>query len=300
MLKLMERKGCMMQYLVRKRLNNNVILTDDAHGAPTILIGRGIGFSAAENQWFTDLDRIEQRFILSSQTNQTRFKELVATVDPDLIAIIEECLRKIQDETGGYLNENIHTTLPDHMWFALQRHQKGLDFHNPFNEELKYIYPEEYKLASSIIDRINQFYSVQLVEDEIGIVAIHIHSARQNESIQVSRKCARLIEQTVAGLYDMVSVKPEKNSLMYHRILVHCRMAFERILRSETIDDVMLDVIKREYRQEFLRTRRLLDRIAAENGIEIPDSEVGYLVIHVKRLESSGRSQGRGPLPYDK
>lgn len=276
-----------MSYIIRKKLNNNVILADDEHGNPTILIGRGIGFSSRENAPFLAEKQVAQRFVLSEEKNKNRFRELVRQTDPNLIAIIEECLKTIQDQCSVQLNENVHSTLCDHIAFALERHQKGLDFTNPFNEDLKYIYPNEYAFAAQIIDKVNRVYHSALVEDEIGIVAIHLRAAEQNESLQISRQKTSLIEETISTLHQLAGIPPQKDSLDYQRMLIHCRMAYERILQNKPIDNVLVDMIRQEYGLEFQQVRKALDQIAQSHGISIPDSEVAYLVIHMKRIISS-------------
>lgn len=274
-----------MGYITRKKLNNNVILVDDSQGDPVILIGRGIGFNAQDDMPFSQEAKVDRKFVLSEENNKSRFRELVWQTDPNLIAMIEESLKSIQDRCGFPLNENVHSTLCDHIAFALERHRKGIDFANPFNEDLKYVYPDEYAFAAEIVEKVNRAYHVTLAEDETGIVAIHLRAAELNESIQLSRKKAALIEQTIAALHRLAGVLPDKGSVFYQRALVHCRMAYERILQGQPMGDSLVDMIRREYEAEFCQIRSALDLIAQQNQVSIPDSEAAYLVIHLKRLD---------------
>lgn len=275
----------MTEYVIKKRLNNNVLLAHDRGGNPVILIGRGIGFQARENAIFREISRVEQTFVLYQQENQSRFKEIVQGTDPELIAILEECLKKFQQQCPCPINENIHNTLTDHIAFALERHRRGIDFHNPFNESLKYVYPEEYRFAQEIIKQINAYYQTDLIDDEIGIVAIHLRAAKQNESLQFSRKQAKLIEETVSALYNLVDAKPDEHGLTYQRLLIHCRFAYERILKKEPMDDAIAALIQKEYSSDFKAVKQILDQIADKNNLVIPESEAAYLVIHLKRLQ---------------
>ncbi len=275
----------MTEYVIKKRLNNNVLLAHDRGGNPVILIGRGIGFQARENAIFREISRVEQTFVLYQRENQSRFREILQGTDPELIAIIEECLKKFQQQCPCPINENIHNTLTDHVAFALERHRRGIDFHNPFNESLKYVYPEEYRFAQEIIKQINAYYQTDLIDDEIGIVAIHLRAAKQNESLQFSRKQAKLIEETVSALYNLVDAKPDEHGLTYQRLLIHCRFAYERILKKEPMDDAIAALIQKEYSSDFKAVKQILDQIADKNNLVIPESEAAYLVIHLKRLQ---------------
>ena len=80
-----------------------------------------------------------------------------------------------------------HIALTDHLAFAIKRAEQDLAFHNPFLYETKEIYPLEFELAEYAIDLIHKKLGVDLGDDEIGFVALHINSAITNRHISEVR-----------------------------------------------------------------------------------------------------------------
>ena len=271
-----------MEYKTKKVLNNGVVLVQDENGKDCILIGKGIGFDSKEKMPFTQMDKVIQTFVLNEQTKI--ISELIKNIDARIIPSVEEEIKHIENEANKKLNENIHITLVDHIAFAIDRTKKGLDFKNPFTFDLEVIWEKEYKYARHIIKQINETFNVQLVDDEIGIVAIHIHSALNDGGIDIERKKMKLIQETIQLLCNEYGIIAKKESLSYQRLLVHIHYAYERILQNKNIDNNMFNYIMEHYGEYFRKVRQLLRKIESSYGIDIPDAEISYLVIHLVRI----------------
>lgn len=276
----------MEAYIVKKKLNNNVILVQDMKRNDMILVGNGIGFKTTVNGLFHDMKKVTQTFVLKNKNNKENLKNIVKKNDSNLIAIIEEEIAYIQSELNTSLNENIHITLIDHLIFALDRSKKNIDFKNPFDDDIAIVYKEEYKVAKHLIARINREFQAKLIKDEIGIVAIHIYAARKNEDISVSRNKTILYEETLKKIYDIMNLQPSKQSLAHQRLLLHVCFAYERIYKNQQIGNEMLDTIQSKYYDDFILLRTSLNQIEETYKIHIPDSEVGYLVLHINRIKN--------------
>lgn len=274
-----------MKYIIVKAYNNNVLGVIDLNGVKRILVGNGIGFGARPNHLFTKYDDVAASFVLEDSKNRKSFQQLADDVDAGLLLLVEQQLKIIQQTLGVRLNENIHITLLDHISFSIDRLEKGLAFNNPFDDDLSIIYEKEYALASKLVDRINAYCHIKLPQDEIGIVAIHIHSACQNETLEISRKKTTLIEETITSLCREFTVKFDRRSLSYQRLLIHTKLAFERILTGAKISCGMADYIMENYAAAYRRIRIIMQDIGQKNGLEIPQSEICYLVLHFMRIE---------------
>ena len=272
-------------YVIKKKLNNNVIMVRDLNQNDMILIGTGIGFKAHINSVFKDLEKVQQCFILKDKNNKENLRTIVDNYDHNLIALIEEEIGFIQSKFTTPLNENIHITLIDHLIFAIDRQKRKLEFKNPFNENIAIVYKEEYCAAQHLVKRINKEYGANLIQDEIGIVALHIHAARKNEDISVSRRKTNLYQETLEKIYERMDLHPSKDSLAHQRLLLHICFAYERIFKNEQIGNDILDIILTKYHKDFEILRDVLNSIEKNNKIKIPDSEVGYLVLHVNRIK---------------
>ena len=273
-----------MMYLIKKKLNNNVVLVGDNKGNDLILVGNGIGFDAVVKGVFCRFERVTQTFVLSKENIKEGFREIVETSDPELVAFLEEVIDDIQHNLNTKLNENIHVTLIDHVVFAIERQEMGMDFHNPMNADISFIYKKEYEQAKLLVDRLEQKFGVKLIDDEVGILAIHIHAASHNESINSSREKIELIQKTISALYEEFNIEMNTSSLYHQRLLVHVRYAFERIFSNQPIEIEIIHIIRANYDSEFRRIEKAMKEVTKEFGIEVPSSEIGYLVLHSLRI----------------
>lgn len=274
-----------MKYITKKRLNNNVVLVKSLTGKELILIGDGIGFSSEPGEPFVTTKKVKQIFVLKEQKSKQKFQSLLKQTDPKLVALVEEELVKIQQELDGDLNENIHITLADHLAFAIERQKKGLEFQNPFNGDLKILYRQEYRMAADLIKQVEEVMQIKLPEDEIGLIAIHIHAAIQNEQIETARRKAQLIQEMVVRIYREFHLDIQPDSLSHQRMLVHARFAIERILEKKNIENNLTNYIMEHYRDYFERIKKVMTEISEEyEEVEVPDSEISYLCIHFVRI----------------
>ena len=275
-----------MMYKIKKKLNNNVILIKDTFGHEKILIGNGIGFDAKVDSVFKKNKDVRQTFVLSNQMNIESYREIIENTDPELVAFLEEEIAVIQKELGKELNENIHTTLIDHVAFAIERHKKGIDFINPLDSEIRLIYKKEYLLASKLMERFRMKFKIALIDDEIGILAIHIHAASQDENIDLSRSRVKMIQETIQRILEELHLEKRSDSLAYQRLLIHTRYAFDRLLSSQSIEveDYIMKTVKENYAETFQCIKKAAQKIEKQYDIKIPESEIVYLVIHVNRL----------------
>lgn len=276
---------------VAKVLNNNVIIARHPEHGEVVVIGKGIGFNRKSGDSIL-LDAIEKMFILTDQMEQEQYKQLVPQIDEQLIEVIGEIISYISRKTQSELNEHIHIALTDHLAFAIKRAEQDIAFHNPFLYETKEIYPLEFELAEYAIDLIHKKLGVDLGEDEIGFVALHINSAITNRHISEVRGHAQLIADLVAIIEQELQISISRNSLDYSRLLTHLRFAIERVRRGECIGEIeRLDaLLQQEYPSLYILATRLTEAMEQRLHKPVCHAEVSYLTMHLHRIVASQTS----------
>ncbi|WP_410767694.1 glucose PTS transporter transcription antiterminator GlcT [Fontibacillus sp. BL9] len=270
---------------VAKVLNNNVIIAHHPEHGEVVVIGKGIGFNRKTGDSIP-LESVEKMFILTNQHEQEQYKQLVPQVDEQLIEIIGEIIMYITKKTQAKLNEHIHIALTDHLAFAIKRAEQDLAFHNPFLYETKEIYPEEYELAEYAIGLIHRKLGVDLGEDEIGFVALHINSALTNRHISEVRGHTQLIAELVALVENELKFTILRNSLDYSRLLTHLRFAIERIRRGEQVGEVekLDNLLRQEYPVLYSLAGKLTALMEQRLNKPVYPAEVSYLTMHLHRV----------------
>ncbi|MDU4696722.1 MAG: PRD domain-containing protein [Paenibacillus sp.] len=270
---------------VAKVLNNNVIIANHPERGEVVVIGKGIGFNRKPGDSIP-LEAVEKMFILTNQQEQEQYKQLVPQVDEQLIEIIGEIIMYITRKTQTELNEHIHIALTDHLAFAIKRAEQDLAFHNPFLFETKEIYPVEFELAEYAIRLIKERLGVDLGEDEIGFVALHINSAMTNRHISEVRGHAQLIADLVGIIETELHFTILRNSLDYSRLLTHLRFAIERIRRGEQVGEVdkLEMLLKQEYPVLYSLAYKLTKVMEQRLKMPVYQAEVSYLTMHLHRV----------------
>lgn len=279
-------------YIVKKALNNNVLLVKDENQNEIIFVGAGIGYGTNCGSEFNSLNKVKQTFYFKDPANLRQYTKIVnKDIDTNVLEIIEEEIQKIKKENDK-INENIHITLADHISFAIERLKAGIVFNNPFNEDIKTLYGKEYSYAEEIINRLNKVKNICLSPSETGIVALHINSAINNEKLEKVRLKQNLINEIITAIYKEFAMEQHSDSLSHRRILIHVKFAVERVLENKNIDNEMCSYIKKMYPEDYKKIKSAVFPVAKEYEIKIPDSELCYLVIHFRRVIKEEKTNG--------
>ncbi|AHV96526.1 glucose PTS transporter transcription antiterminator GlcT [Paenibacillus sabinae] len=283
----------MSSITVAKVLNNNVIIADHPQYAEVVVIGKGIGFNRKSRDQI-NLSAVEKMFILRNQQEQEQYKQLVPQVEEKLIEAIQEIVLYIVQHSNKPVNEHIHIALTDHLSFAIRRYEQDVAFHNPFLYETKEIYPEEYAMAEYAIDKINKAMNVTMPADEVGFVALHIHSALSNRHISELKQHSKLIGDLVSIVEDSLEYRVPRDSLDYSRLVTHMRFVLERLRRGEAVrETTSLDgLMKREYPEMYALAWKLTKVIEQRVHLSVYPAEVSYLTVHLQRLAQKKEDEG--------
>ncbi|MFD3260086.1 glucose PTS transporter transcription antiterminator GlcT [Paenibacillus lentus] len=270
---------------VAKALNNNVIIANHPEHGEVVVIGKGIGFNRRQGDSIP-LDAVEKMFILTNQQEQEQYKQLVPQVDENLIEVIGEIIMYISQKTNTKLNEHIHIALTDHLSFAMKRAEQDIAIHNPFLFETREIYPTEYELAEYAIELIHEKLGVDLGQDEIGFIALHINSAMTNRHVSEVREHTQLIADLVHVVEDELELKILRHSLDYSRLLTHLRFAIERIRRGDKVAVVekLEALLSQEYPVLYQLAGKLTKMMEERLQKPVYQAEISYLTMHLHRI----------------
>lgn len=268
--------------VIKKVLNNNVVIAEK-DDRDLILIGKGIGFNFQLGA-VVPSDRIEKVFIKENEEVINNYNKVLKTIDNEIVGISEEIIHIAETELDTKLNEPIHVSLPDHINFALTRFEKGLIMENPFLNELKILYPKEYSIAAKGVTLINHRLKTSLTEDEVGFICLHINAAVSQSEVSKSFEYTRKIGDVMELITTLINKKINRNSLEYARTLIHINFMIERIKSGKTIKNPLLDNIKSEFYTQFAFAIKVSLKIEGIYSISVPEDEVGYLALHLKRL----------------
>lgn len=272
-------------YTIQKVFNNNVLLVTQKK-KEKILFGKGLGFGKHLGEILSSDTKIDKIFSLDDKTNYNNFKELVTTVDDELIGLCEEIIFMISKELNEELNEKIHISLTDHIAFTLKRLKQNDEIENPFLVETETLYKREFEIARKAVSMLEKKMNIVIPDGEIGFITLHIHSARNKGKLSNTIKYCFLSNSIIEFIEDSLNLQIDKQSIDYARFITHIRFAIERLLNNNPIRNELLDIIKKQYSDSYSLAEKVCKLIETELHLDVVPDEVAYIAVHIEKLKN--------------
>jgi transcriptional antiterminator len=273
------------EFKIIKSFNNNVVFCVDLQSnKECILLGSGVGFGAKENKPLKNSDKIEKIFYLVDENNMYKFAGLSKEIDKNIIGVTEEIILMAYNELNKEIDERIHITLLDHISFTIDRFKNNMAIVNPFLAEIKTLYKAEYLVAVRALKVINERLNINLPEDEVGFIAMHLHAAVNKVEVSKTAQSTAIINDVINFLEDKTEKQIDKESIDYVRLITHIRFALDRVEKKIPIKNILLSDIKEKFKESYELSNEIAKEIQKSFKIALPEDEIGYLAIHVEKI----------------
>ena len=274
-------------YRVRKALNHNTLIAISMEdNQEYLLIGKGIGFGKKVSERFEIPENIECTvYSLHEQTERGKAMELIKGIEPVYLEIAGKVLAK-SEEVFGKIDKRILFPMADHIAFAVQRIRANEQISNPLTDDIRALFHMEYKTAECVKDILWEMLQVEIDEHEIGYIALHIHSAIEDENVALSmqiamavRECIRMIEEETGQTIDVMS-------LSYNRLMNHIRYMVARSIKGEKLKLNMNDYMSVKFPKSFWMATEVCKQLEKQLHRTSPldEVEIGYLAMHIERV----------------
>jgi len=271
---------------VYKSINNNIVSAFDSNGREVVVIGKGIGFKAREGMPIPK-EKISKVFVMGSQDNLDRLKDLFAHLQKEYIEITDEILTYAKQELNKKINENAYFTLADHISFAVARMKEGVVFQNILTAEVRRFYSKEFQVGLHAIKLIKQKLYIDMPEDEATSIALHILSAQYDISLSDGFKAAELLGWIINVVAKHAGNRIDTENYYSERFITHLKYLIQRIIRKEPPpagDDWIYDMLKIHCPKEIDFCETIAAEILEMHQYELRKHEVGYMALHIKRI----------------
>lgn len=267
-----------------RRINHNAALALDGNGKELVVLGKGVGFPQTPYE-LTDLSKISKTFY----DVNPYYMDMIASIPQPMLFASADIVEQAEINLDCELNPNMAFTLADHLNFAMERMQKGIDFISPIAYDVEHFYPEEYELGVLALDIVEDYMGCRLPDSEALHVALHIINGEVENadihsvlvSIQMMTDINELIEKELG-------IEVDKNSFEYSRFKTHFIYLTERLSKGKQLQGGignMLEGLALQYPDIYRCAVKISDYLEKENAWECSKDEVLYLMLHINRLE---------------
>lgn len=270
--------------------NNNVAVVRGVDRREMIVIGKGLVFQKKAGDQ-VDEQKIEKRFMLQNPRVMTKLEELIKDMPSIYLTISEEIVEMIRKESDLKLSENIYITLTDHISMSLEREKNGVVLENPLLLEIKQFYKLEFSLARRAALIIKKHLNLEISEDEIGVITLHIVNASMNQNFENTMKATRMIQDILNQVREYYHIEFDEESLRYDRFVRHLQFLAKRALgkHGKAADKAAdSDFMYRVARRQFPEASRFVEQIGRHLlerfGVQITSAEQGFLIYHIMNV----------------
>lgn len=273
--------------VIKKILNNNVIVSSDEQGQEIILMGRGLAFKMKIGDEVAQ-DKVEKMFTLSTPEMVRQFQELLIDIPIDHVKLADEVIKYIKVNYGKKLSSSIYLTLTDHLHSAILRSQENIQVKNVMLWDIKRFYKDEYAIAEKIVQKINEKCDIELPDDEVGFIAMHIVNASiDNESDDIFEMTKLMTEITNIVKYHF-RLNFDEDSVYYYRFITHLKFFAQRLINKKayegTEDKELLQIIRKKYHNAYQCVEVIAEFVSKMYDYQVSDEEKLYLTIHIAKI----------------
>lgn len=278
-----------MNMIIKKILNNNVVITTNYQMEEIIVMGKGLAYGkqAGDN---IDMNKINKTFEVSLKPSQRKMINMLKDIPLEYMEI-SDCVIK-EAKVDLEVDDSLYISLTDHIHTSIERYKEGVYLKNHMLFEIKNFYPKEFELGLLTLELIKEKYRINMEEDEAAFLALHIVCSEVGRNIGDIYEMTNFILEIIGIVKDYFKLELDEDSLSYHRFVTHLKFfglrVFYKIKQVEdiTLNNDLLEIMKEKYVESYLCTSKIQSHIEKTYHYELNDEEVLYLTIHVAKIIS--------------
>lgn len=272
---------------IDKIINNNLVRAFDQDNKEVLVMGCGLGFKKKVGE-VIDNSKIEKIYSLENKNYSNKLVELLSDIPLEVIQTTNEIVSYARYSLGKKINDNIYILLTDHINFAIERIEQGLEFKNPLLWEIKRFYNHEFLIGKEALQIIKKKLDVELSEDEAASIALHIVNAQLNSTnMDETLDITKMIQSILNIVKYHYNLELDEYSLHYERFITHLKFFAQRIFSGKEIEDedtYLCEIMKNKYKIAYDCVDKIEKYINKEFNHELTEDEKMYLAVHINRI----------------
>lgn len=276
---------------VIQSLNQNALLVCDENQQELIALGRGVGFGKQKGD-LVDKQKITSFYRIHSTVQEQKILDDLKGIDENALVISEEIAAKANQKLGNTLTESFVFSLASHIQFAIEKNKDvSLDL-EPFQYEIKYLYPKEYTLARESIDYINEVYHLNFPASEISFFTLHfVNGLKDTGDFNEIVKLSNIMNELIKIIEKQGEFDINKETVTYSRFIVHLRYFLIRQLQGNKLQERIDSKLSQLYKTTislFPKETKIVEEVKKwlllEHQIVYDTTEDFYLLLHIIRI----------------
>ena len=138
-------------------------------------------------------------------------------------------------------------------------------------------------MAEEILPFLKENSDVSMSENELGYIALHIHSAIAEENVAASMQVTKCVRECINLIEEEIKHRIPIMTLSYNRLMNHVRYMVLRAEQKEEIKLSMNDYMELRFKKSYAIATLICEKMEKILGTKLHENELGYLAMHIQR-----------------
>mgnify|MGYP006285484885 CR=1 FL=1 len=231
-----------------------------------------------------DLNKMESK----SEISKTKL-DILNFISYETSSKIEKSISEILNENNFQMVNSSYIGLLIHLALAIKRLENNEKISIESKKLKKLKKTKEFKLAEKIALKLEKVFDITIPEDEKAFITMHLKGAKIRKNVEMIKEpladeeleAIKLARMLVREVENKLNVKLVDDYNLISGLTTHLEPAVSRLKMGMEIRNPILKDLKREYNDIFQITKEAAEVLTEELDCEIPDSEIGYLTMHI-------------------
>lgn len=277
--------------IIKKILNNNVVITLNEHHEEIVVMGKGLAYGKKTGD-VIETHKINKIFEMSLKESQKKMINMLKDIPIEYMEISDQVIQKARKELKSEIDDSLYISLTDHIHTSIERYREGIPLKNQLLLEIKHFYKKEYELGLWALSLIEAKYHIRMDDDEAGFIAMHIVSNEVGKNISDVYEMTSFIQDILELVKDYFHRDFDEESLSYYRFVTHLKFFGLRVFNQtkhnhdESLNNDLLEIMKEKYVHPYLCALEIKNFIERQYHYYLEDEEILFLTIHVAKIIS--------------
>lgn len=277
--------------IIKKILNNNVVITLNEHHEEIVVMGKGLAYGKKTGD-VIETHKINKIFEMSLKESQKKMINMLKDIPIEYMEISDQVIQKARKELKSEIDDSLYISLTDHIHTSIERYREGIPLKNQLLLEIRHFYKKEYELGLWALSLIEAKYHIHMDDDEAGFIAMHIVSNEVGKNISDVYEMTSFIQDILELVKDYFHRDFDEESLSYYRFVTHLKFFGLRVFNQtkhnhdESLNNDLLEIMKEKYVHPYLCALEIKNFIERQYHYYLEDEEILFLTIHVAKIIS--------------
>ena len=237
-------------------------------------------------------DEMNRRICLASIAVDSRLEddELAGAMSPAMLDAVEHCVADALDQERYKINPVSHQNLVVHIAIAIARIKKSC--YVPMEAaHLEHVRgTNEYTVAGTVAAAIEKTFGIDLPEEEVAYIAIHLASKHlveggspshggNAENLEITDEAWNLAAEMIEIIWRAFRFDFRNDAELRMNLARHMMPLIVRLRYNMALENPLLPDIKARYPLPFSMAADALSLLGERTGGEISDDEIGYVAL---------------------